>query len=441
MSDLSEMSAEIPEDQSRCPHCDSVVEPGADRCLMCGQALADTAVSMETAALPPTPIPTLPELQDQPPEEIPEVFESVMKEREAPAVFWMTAVFGVIIIVLGALVLRYQSTDLTLALAPTATPISPTLTLTPTWTPLPTETQPPTAVPTATAVPSATPTLPPPRPHKVVGGETLIGLAQQFRLSIESLAAANNLPSDSSLFVDQELFIPWPTPTPPLAPVAVLVKGETVIADPEGCERYEVRTGDSLSAIAARYDVDFDLFLLVNRLTAETIPQPGDTVCIPAIVYGGSLPPTPGPSPTPTVTAVPAGPYLLYPIANAVIEPPDGILTFQWAGVKTLAEAEWYMVELTDLDEIDALALRGFTRDTAFQAPNSWRPAVNAAHMLRWRVSIVQVTGRRADGLPIYIYGGESSQDAYFSWLGAVPTPTPPPTPTPTATPAEDSAG
>lgn len=427
MSDLADTGSELPEAQNRCPYCDSVVEPGADRCLMCGKRLDDvaTAVSPPTPAKPePTP---LPELEPEP-EVIPDVVESVMRQREAPVTVWLTAVFAIIIVVLGALVLRFQGSDVTVALVPSPTPIPSTPTLTPTWTPLATDVALPTNTPGAAAVPSATPTLQPPQSHTVNAGETLIGLALRYRVSVESIAALNNIPADSSLLVNQTLQIPLPTPTPPLVPVATLINGETVIADPTDCEKYQIQSGDSLSYIAARYDVDFGLFLLVNRLTAESIPQPGDVVCIPEIVYGGSLPPTPGPSPTPTVTSPPPGPQLLYPVANDVIEPPDSLVTLQWTAVKTLADDEWYMVELTDLDNVDGLPYRGFTRDTAFHVPGSWRPAVEETHRLQWRVSIVEVNGHRADGMPIYTYGGQSSAPAFFSWEGAICTPAPLPT-------------
>jgi LysM repeat protein len=434
MSDFTETDSELPEARRRCPHCDSVVEPGADHCLMCGKRL-DGAAAVETAVSLPAPEPK-PILEPEPePEIIPDVVESVMQQREAPVTFWLTAVFAVIIVVLGALVLRFQGGGITVALAPSPTPIPSTPTWTLTWTPLATDVLAPTNVPVATAVPSATPTLQPPQPHTVSAGETLIGLALRFRVSVESIAELNSIPADSSLLVNQALQIPWPTPTPPLVPVATLINGETVIADPTDCERYQIQSGDSLSGVAARYDVDFNLFLLVNRLTAESIPQPGDVVCIPEIVYGGNLPPTPGPSPTPTVTAPPPGPQLLYPVANAVIQPPDGLVTLQWTAVKNLAEDEWYMVELTDLDHIDDLPYRGFTRDTAFHIPSSWRPKVEETHVLQWKVSIVVVNGRRADGLPIYTYGGQTSAPAFFSWEGAIPTPTP--LPTATATPEE----
>lgn len=437
MSDLTD--SDLPEAQNRCSHCDSVVEVGAARCLMCGEPLDAVVTAVPTPEptrpTPPAPAP-LPEPEPEP-EPIPDVVEVVMQERQARGVVWLTAVFSVIIIILGWLVLRFQGDTVAIALVPSATPIPPTPTLTPSWTPLPTDMVPPTDMPEATAVPSATPTLQPPQPHTVSAGETLIGLALRYRVSVESIAELNGISAEGGLYVDQPLQIPWPTPTPPLVPVATLINGETVIADPTGCERYKIQTGDSLSGVAARYDVDFGLFLLVNRLTTESIPQPGDEVCIPEIVYGGSLPPTPGPSPTPTVTAPPPGPQLLYPVAHAIIDPPDGVVTLQWTAVKNLAEDEWYMVEVTDLDEVDSLPYRGFTRDTAFQLPSTWRPAVEEAHTLQWRVSIVVVNGRRADGLPIYTYGGQSSTPAYFSWEGAIPTPTPLPTATPT--PAEPS--
>ena len=417
MDEISETPSNRPQEPRRCPQCDSVVTAVDSRCLMCGAELVEPSPPLA----PPAPAAASDVVEPAPP------------ERESRTVFWLTAVFTVIIIALGTLVLRFRGSDMIVALVPTVTPIPPTITYTPTWTPLPVHAGQPTATPLATAVPSATPTPPPPRPHTVVSGETLIGLALRYRVSVASIAEANSFPPDTALLVDQPLLVPWPTPTPPLVPVATLINGETVIADPTDCQRYEVKSGDSLSGIAARYDVDFGLMLQVNRLTEDSIPQPGDVVCIPEIIYGGSLPPTPGPSPTPTVTSLPPGPQLLYPVDNAIVEPPDSQVTLQWTAVKTLAENEWYMVELADLDRVDSLPYRGFTRDTAFQVPSSWRPPLAEMHTLRWQVSIVRVTGRRADGRPIYTYGGEGSAPAFFSWQGAVPTPTP--LPTSTATP------
>ncbi|HEX6387372.1 MAG TPA: LysM peptidoglycan-binding domain-containing protein [Anaerolineae bacterium] len=436
---------------NRCPSCDSIVPEGATRCIMCGEWLAEepagatvpttsdssatpdapgAAPEAKAEPLPPAQPPPDAVMEGQPP---PEVVESVMRERQAPVVFALTAVFTVIIVILSILILQYQSPDLIVALVPSPTSIPPTQTLTATWTPLPTETSAPTETPTITPTPAPTDTPRPPRSHLVTSGETLIGLSLLYRISPESIAEANGFTVDAPVRTGQSLQIPWPSPTPPLEIIAVEINGETVLADPTGCERYQIQEGDSVVGIASQYGINFELLAQVNRLNDPSLLRPGDTLCIPKITYGDTLPPTPGPSPTPTATSPPPGPHLLYPVDDAVIDPPDGMIRLQWAAVKDLAESEWYMIELADMDEIGSLPHRGFTRDTAFQVPGAWRPTEPQTHAMRWRVSIVRVTGWRSDGLPIYTYGGESSEPATFSWLGAVPTPTP--TPTTTVTP------
>lgn len=411
----------------RCPSCDSVVSEGDERCFMCGNALEVTANFEEEAKE------TLQEAQHTEAvpqaERPPAIVESLMRERQSRVVFWFTAACAVLILVIGALVLRFRDPVVTVALMPTATPLPPTPTFTSTWTPLSTEISPPIRTPTITTTPTPTDTPRPARFHIVNPGETLIGLSLRYRVSVESIASANGLEPEAQIQVEQNLEIPWPTPTPPLVPVAVTVRGVNIVADPQGCDRaenlHEVRGGDTLLKIAAQHDVDLELLLLVNRMTADTILRPDDTLCIPEIIIGGTLPPTPGPTPTPSPTSPPAGPQLLFPIENAVIDPPDTIVTLQWAAVKNLTLSERYMVELVDLDKPDSLPRRGFTRDTSFQLPNSWRPTEPEIHQLRWRVSIVQITGTRSDGGYIYTYGGESSAEALFFWLGAVPTATP----------------
>jgi LysM repeat protein len=357
-----------------------------------------------------------------------------MRERQSRLTFWLTAVFAVLITLIAFLMLQ-NPIEATAILFPTLTPIPPTVTYTPTWTPPPTETSPPTDTPTITPTPLPTDTPQPPRFHTVSSGETLFGLSLRYRITADSIAQANGITLDSAINVSQQLEIPWPTATPPLVPVEVQVGGQTVIADPTDCRRYIIQDGDSLFAIAARERIDLNALLLVNRLNDQSIVQPGDDICIPVILTGVVLPPTPGPSPTPTPTSAPPGPQLLYPAREAVVDPPDGTLLLQWVAVKDLTDSEWYMVELTDLTDLDSHPLRGFTRDNAFRVPGDWRPDEPADHRFRWRVSIILVTGRREDGGFIYTFGGRSSEDAYFTWLGAIPTATPTPTLTPTPTP------
>jgi len=433
-----------PQDVGRCPHCDSRIPAGSDRCLMCGREVARLKPAERAMAEP--------EMDTEPPpaesEEVEEtpvtanrvapvvVADDVSSgsetagERRPSIVFWMTAAAFFVTAIAGSLVVRYGG-PVQLALFPTVTPIRPTPSFTPTVTLPPTETPPPTGTPTMTPPPSPTATPRPPRSHRVTSGETLFGLSLFYDVSMESIASTNSFDVETPIQSGQTLQIPWPTPTPPLEPMAIEINGEMVIADPTNCEQYVIEEGDAISVIAARYNINFELLQQVNRLTERSVIQPGDTICIPEISYGGILPPTPGPSPTPSPTSFPAGPTLLYPPEAMVFDMRNEPIVLQWVAVKDLASDEWYMVELIDESVPGAHPLRGFTRQNAFRVPERWRPHDETLHPFRWQVSIVRVTGQREDGGFIYTFGGRSSDERQLAWRGAIPTPTPTPTMTP----------
>jgi len=315
----------------RCPYCDSVVAAQATQCLMCGRQLprlivtevvaepdvergleSETAVAsspitntiLSTTAVPPA----------EPTANAPTEFIATMRERQSRGVFLLTAVFTLFILILGSLVLRYQAPINAFSFIPTPSPIPPTASMTPTNTNTPTETPLATETPTLTTTPAPTDTPAPERLHILISGQTLIGLSLIYNVSPNSIAIANGFEVDRPVQAGQSLIIPWPTPTPPLEPVAIEVNGETGIADPTDCPRHQIQTGESLASIANQYGLNLDLLLRVNRLTTDVIVQPGQTVCIPEMKVGIELPPTPGPSPTPAPTQFPAGPPLLYPI-------------------------------------------------------------------------------------------------------------------------------
>ncbi|NLF66699.1 MAG: LysM peptidoglycan-binding domain-containing protein [Chloroflexi bacterium] len=429
----------------RCPNCDSRLPAGSDRCLMCGYVLPpvpeepagrqpveepvageESAPSPEPeAAAPAAPIAADAGIDEETPEA---VVTSVVRERQSAIVFWMTAIVAVLTVLAGAMVLQYGG-PVQLALLPTSTPLPATATATPTVTLPPSETPPPSAVPSETPPPAASATPQPPRSHNVAAGDTLFGLSLIYNVSMESIAELNGFSMESPIQSGQVLQMPWPTATPPLEPVAVDINGEIVIADPTDCRRYEIQEGDALSVIAARENINMQLLLAVNRLTEQSIVQPGDTICIPNVIHGDLLPPTPGPSPTPGPTEIPRGPRPLYPPSGSLVE--SGAPVLQWVAIKDLEPDEWYMVTMTDISEPGLHPQRGFTRQTSFQVPTSWRPPVDAVRDMEWNVTIVRVTGQRADGSLIYTFGGRSGDTALLSWLGAVPTPTPTPTPTP----------
>ncbi|MGO8787514.1 MAG: transglycosylase SLT domain-containing protein [Terriglobia bacterium] len=86
------------------------------------------------------------------------------------------------------------------------------------------------------------------RAHKVLEGETLAGVAKQYRISPVSLAQANRLTADASLELGTHLVVPMAAGND-----ASLVRVRA--AAPHQLIHYRVRPGDTVDLIADRFDV------------------------------------------------------------------------------------------------------------------------------------------------------------------------------------------
>ena len=113
--------------------------------------------------------------------------------------------------------------------------------------------------------------------YTVVKGDSLWAIANKYGTSLEELKKANNLTSNN-LSIGQTLIIPSNS-----------VPGQTEIT-------YTVKKGDSLWAIANKYDTTVDKIKSVNNLSSNTL-QIGQVLIIPSsssftnytVVKGDSL--------------------------------------------------------------------------------------------------------------------------------------------------------
>lgn len=106
--------------------------------------------------------------------------------------------------------------------------------------------------------------------YKVIKGDTLYSIAQKFNTTVNDIIKLNNLTS-TTLSIGQELFIPTTKeeidPIKPLPPT-------------EETEIYIVKKGDSLWAIAKKYDTTVDNLIDLNNLTNINL-QIGDQLLVP----------------------------------------------------------------------------------------------------------------------------------------------------------------
>ena len=117
----------------------------------------------------------------------------------------------------------------------------------------------------------ATPTTLPTMVVVVQRGDSLSAIAAEYGVTLSALIEANNITDPDTVHVGQELLVPGATrPIAPTGPVVVTV-----------------RSGDSLSKIAAEHGVSVSALMLLNGITDPDRLSIGQQLTIP-----GSMPPT-----------------------------------------------------------------------------------------------------------------------------------------------------
>lgn len=125
--------------------------------------------------------------------------------------------------------------------------------------------------------------------YEVKSGDTLFSIAQLYGTDVETLRQINNL-ADDTISVGQILQVPGSGPAV-VAPTAGGAPGAT--AEPVQEVIYAVETGDTLSSIAAKFEVDWTVIAAANGIEAPNY-----------IIYRGQELIIPGVEPTPVPTAV-----------------------------------------------------------------------------------------------------------------------------------------
>lgn len=133
-------------------------------------------------------------------------------------------------------------------------------------------------------------TTPPPSSsttYTVKAGDTLSAIAARYNTTVSSIAAANNITNVNLISIGQVLTIPG--------------RGGTTTPPPSSSTTYTVKSGDTLSAIAARYNTTVSSIAAANNITNVNLIRVGQVLTIPG--SGGSTTPPPTSTTTYTVKA------------------------------------------------------------------------------------------------------------------------------------------
>lgn len=364
-----------------CPTCGTRVKLDAVRCLVCGADLANSEKDEQSSKV----------VQGS---RMPAITLSL------PAAIGLLALFLGIGAVIVYFALRQAPESITISTA------SPTITSTATGT----QTATVTPLPTLTYTPEPSPT---PVTYLVKTNDTCLGIAVFFNVSVQSIVTLNSLPAAcDTLYINQPLLIPQPTPTVTAMPSATYSLAEQTEA---ACEKVPVivQSTDTLGSISSSYDVPMEAIKEENGLSGDTVFL-GQTLVIPLCRRFA----TPGPTPTATPPPPYAAPNLLLPANGSPFTIADDTITLQWASVGSLLENEAYRVTIEDITAAQGPSLIDQVTDTKYIIPSSIRPTDGIAHIFSWFVEVVRISGSDESGNPIWAIAGSPSPPRYFSWTG-----------------------
>lgn len=281
-----------------------------------------------------------------------------------------------------------------------------------------------TSTPTLTPVPTATSTPVPTRQvalsHQVSSGETLLGIAGIYRVTVDEIMRANNR-TDEFIRVGETLRIP-------IAP-----GGETN-SEPQSTFPYQVQEGDTVATIAALTSSSVSDILIANNLGPDALIQPGQVLTIPSQLPSEVLENTEsGDANTADDSteviegAVQLGGDSIY-IKPSLLAPPDGAvfsseeaILLRWASVSILEPNEWYVVQITATSGNAPQILPQWKKTNTHRLSSDVAPldviaATNGEGVAySWQVSVIRVANG-PDGTRIFTPTSPPSDPRSFTW-------------------------
>lgn len=375
-----------PANMKICPTCGTRVSEKATKCPVCANELSPAIRSSTNSPIRGSRMPEL--------------------TLTLPAALGLLAVF--VAIGAGAVYLVLSQTGV--IQEPTPMP-SETPTMTVTFTPTMTLT--PTPQPTLTPIP--------PIEYTIAEGDTCLGIAAAFDVSVNSIILLNNLSTQCIMVPGNKILVPMPTPTASPEPTGTPSGADATEA---ACPKdiYTVKGTDTLSTVSLNYDIPIDAIKEANNM-ANDIVWEGMKLIVPLCKRN----PTPGPTPTATIPPPYPAPNLLLPADGASFTLGNDNFTLQWASVGTLRDNELYQITIVDLTDPSQRRLTDYATDTKYNVPSSFRPNDTLPHVMKWWISVVRQSGSDSTGKPVYDSAGAASEQRAFSWIGAMVNVTPAP--------------
>lgn len=151
--------------------------------------------------------------------------------------------------------------------------------------------------------------------HRVVAGDTLWGIANEYGVSMPAIISANRIRDPNLIYPGQVLFIPGGRATAVSAPARGVATPST----------YRVRSGDTLSAIAYRFGTTVSALAAANHISNPNFIEVGELLYLDGRT--ATLTSTVTRSPAPATTTPATATQVAVNVAREQVGKP-----YQWAG-------------------------------------------------------------------------------------------------------------
>jgi LysM repeat protein len=221
----------------------------------------------------------------------------------------------------------------------------------------------------------------------VSGGDSLVGIAYRYRVSVSSLLRANSMTITTVIHPGDTLVIPAGAVIPAVAtgvsstnagPVATPAATAST-ASTSTASTYTVAAGDALAGIAWRHGVKLGALVKANGITVTSLIMPGQTLTIPP----ATMPvPTPRPAATPAaISATAAGAQAPAAATSSTGGSLDTLLTYLTAQVGI--PYQFYSAGPATFD-CSGLVVAGF-RQIGVSMPHQSRALARLGTPVDWR--------------------------------------------------------
>ncbi len=140
-----------------------------------------------------------------------------------------------------------------------------------------------------------------PESYIVQNGDTLIGTAKRFGLSVTELASFNNISSRADLLRGQKLWlVAGKVKAPSRTPAAASTNSTKTAASASGTKTYKVKSGDGLIALARQFNMSTQALADLNGIGANDSLFVGQNLKVPASVDFSAANSSPVATPAPS---------------------------------------------------------------------------------------------------------------------------------------------